>query len=95
MPYSEHRTHTLETIEQEIESLRVQLDKKRELRDSLNQQLLSIGARNRKGEDMIALVRESEKLEKQISEIQIDMQHLDTRVWRLRHRAERLRHVSV
>ncbi|MBN2859286.1 MAG: hypothetical protein JXK93_03370 [Sphaerochaetaceae bacterium] len=94
MPYSEHRRHTLDSIEQEVESLRVQLEKKREQRDELNQELLSIGSHRSEGVDLVELVRTSERLEKQLSEVQIDMQHIDTRIWRLRHRAERLRHNS-
>ncbi len=95
MPHSEHKKHTLEAIEQEIESLRLQLEKKKELRDSLNQQILSLGSHETGSLDKIALVREAERLEKLVSEIQIDIQHLDTRIWRLRHRADRIHHDIV
>ncbi len=93
MAYSEHRKRTLELLEQEIVTLHEELEKKKKLRDSLNQELLSLSDKREKTKDMVSLIRDSESLQKRIGESLIDIQHIDTKIWRLKHRAERLRHI--
>jgi hypothetical protein len=64
------------------------------LHDDLSQQLLNLARKSEVGKDPIEIIHQGERIQQQISENLIDIRHLDKKIARIKHRANRMKHIS-
>lgn len=85
------RRHSVERMEADVIRLEKELQKMRSSHADLQQALFDISKKMKDAPDTGALVRKTEELKKRISDSMVDIHHLDARISRIKHRAERLR----
>lgn len=85
------RRHSVERMEAEVVRLEKELQKMRSGHADLQQALFDISKKMKDAPDAGTLVRKTEELKKRISDSMVDIHHLDARISRIKHRAERLR----
>ncbi|MGE0075666.1 MAG: hypothetical protein AB7S52_10595 [Sphaerochaetaceae bacterium] len=91
MTLREIRKHAVEHMEAEAVRLEKDLIKMRAIHGKLQLELFDAGKRLDSSPASGSLVKQTEDLQKRISEIVVTMHHLDARISRIKHRAERLR----
>lgn len=85
------RKHSIERMDAEVVRLEKELHKMRSEHDDLQQALFDISKRVKESPDTLSVVRKTEELKKRISDSMVDIHHLDAKISRIKHRAERLR----
>lgn len=85
------RKSSVERMDSDIVRLEDSLHKMRAKHDDLQQSLFDLSKKMRDAPISAALVRKTEELKKQISDSMVDIHHLDAKISKLRHRADRLR----
>jgi SMC interacting uncharacterized protein involved in chromosome segregation len=85
------RKHSIERMDAEVVRLEKDLQKMRSEHESLQQSLFDITKKAKDAPDALSVVRKSEELKKRISDSMVDIHHLDAKISRIKHRAERLR----
>jgi prefoldin subunit 5 len=85
------RRHSVERMDAEVVRLEKQLRKMRDAHDDLQQEMFDICRKLKDAPDSGVLVKKTEDLKKRISDSMVDIHHLDARISRVKHRAERLR----
>lgn len=85
------RKHSIERMDAEVVRLEKDLQKMRSEHESLQQSLFDITKKAKDTPDALSVIRKSEELKKRISDSMVDIHHLDAKISRIKHRAERLR----
>ncbi|WP_422478890.1 hypothetical protein [Pleomorphochaeta sp. DL1XJH-081] len=85
------RKHSIERMDAEVVRLEKDLQKMRSEHESLQQSLFDITKKAKDAPDALSVVKKSEELKKRISDSMVDIHHLDAKISRIKHRAERLR----
>lgn len=88
------RTKAVERMELEIIHLGKELTKMKGRHDSLNQKLFDTVRNLDESPSSSQLLRETERLKQDISDIVVSIHHMDARISRIKHRAERLRRIG-
>ncbi len=85
------RKHSVERMDAEVVRLEKDLQKMRKAHEDLQQTLFDASKKLKDIPDSSSLVKKTEEIQKQISDSMVDIHHLDARISRIKHRAERLR----
>ena len=85
------RRHSVERMDAEVVRLEKDLHKMRKAHEDLQQALFDASKKLKDIPDSSSLVKRTEEIKKQISDSMVDIHHLDARISRIKHRAERLR----
>ena len=91
MTLSDMRRYSLGRMDEEIGRLEQKLHKMRAEHDVMQQSLFDVCKRLKDAPTSGNLVRRTEELKKQLSDSMVDIHHLDARISKLKHRADRLR----
>jgi predicted nucleic acid-binding Zn-ribbon protein len=91
MTLRDMRKHSVEKMEAEIERLEHALQSMRSHHDALQQSLFDVCKKLKGAPDSKTLIQKTEVLKKQLSDSMVDIHHLDARISKIRHRADRLR----
>ncbi len=94
MTLRDNRLFSSKLMEQEIESLERVIKKKRALHDDLSQELLDVVMKKDGGMDQIQIIHKSEKIQQEIRENLTDIRHLDKKIAKMKHRANRMKHIN-
>ena len=90
MTLRDNRLTSVRVLEKEIESLEKNMKKMKKLHEELSQDLLNLVGKLDAQKDPIDVIHKSEKLQQQISENLTDMRHLDKKMAKMKHRANRM-----
>ena len=94
MTLRDNRLSSMSQLQKEIEHLEDCMKKKKKLHDNLSQELLNLARKSEVGKDPIEIIHQSERIQQQISENLIDIRHLDKKIARIKHRANRMKQIS-
>lgn len=89
MTLRDHRLTAMNLLLKEIEVLQKELKKKKKLHDDLSGELLNVMGKSEIVKDSVDVIQKSEKIQQQISENLIDIRHLDKKISKMKHRANR------
>ncbi len=93
MTLQDNRLESIGALQKEIESLEVILKKKHKLHESLSQSLLNLVGKPDEVKGNTRMFQDSERIQQLIRENLTDIHHLDTKIAKMRHRANRMKHM--
>jgi Txe/YoeB family toxin of Txe-Axe toxin-antitoxin module len=94
MTLRDNRLTSMRQLQQEIETLEKDMKKRKKLHEELSQELLNLVMKSEVGKDPIDIIHKSEKIQQQISENLTDIRHLDKKISKMKHRANRMNQIN-
>jgi predicted nucleic acid-binding Zn-ribbon protein len=91
MTLRDMRKFSVDKMDAEIARLEGRLQKMRKDHDVLQQTLFDVCKKLNEAPDSHTLIKHTEDLKKKISDSMTDIHHLDARISKVKHRADRLR----
>ena len=91
MTLSDMRKYSQSKMDEEIKRLEQKLRKMRVDHDAMQQSLFNVCKKLKDAPASGKLIRQTEEMKKQLSDSMVDIHHLDARISKLKHRADRLR----
>jgi len=94
MTLRENRLTAMGLLLKEIETLEKNMQKRKALHEDFSVELLNLVGRREVGKDPVEVIHKSEKIQQQISENLTDIRHLDKKIAKMKHRANRMKQTN-